>query len=296
MTVSIERVTQGIVGDGANLVFTYVIPFLVETNLTFTWLDTSSGIATLLTEGDDYTLDANLVDDVEITILLGGSSVFASAPVSTDTIYVRRKGTIDQVTYDREATDPFPPIPTEDRFDETVLRLQETEEATDRSLQTNDVDGGKGIVVTVGVENTVLTWDDEGNVKAGPSSSGIPGPQGEDGPIGPPGPAWVTQTEQTITDGGTFTLDGDNRVIPVKGTAGADTQANQIFGPGPFTEGQVVRLLGTDSDNFVRLVNKDFVNGTSVNGIADLLEGRIIELQSLTVSGTQKWREISKNF
>lgn len=159
MTVTTDRVSQGIVGNGAQTVFNYTIPYQSATTL-FVYKQTNS-VETLLRQSVDYTIVATATPNIVVTLLIGGASVFALPPDGLTTIWVKRDTPITQSAYDLTATSPWVPVPTEAAFDALTLMVQELDDKVGKSIKVGDFDEPVDISLTPDPDK-YLKWDETG--------------------------------------------------------------------------------------------------------------------------------------
>jgi hypothetical protein len=118
--------------------------------------------AVRLIEGQDYTVATPTVEfEFDITILLGGSSLFSAAPKTTDVLYAKRESEYIQDYYDRESTDPWVPTQTEEAFDRETLKAQQINFDLEYCLKGDSFVGIQDLHLPPPEANKVLGWNED---------------------------------------------------------------------------------------------------------------------------------------
>lgn len=114
--------------------------------------------------------------------------------------------------------------------------------------------------------------------------------------LSPVGGNFITYPTESISSGGTISM---NTVVGlqyrrVAGNGGPVVASNVPFGAGAATDGIIIRLVGTDNDNTVSLINNNAPKGAILNGDATLGFGDVITLQYDAI--LDRYVEIERNF
>ena len=106
-----------------------------------------------------------------------------------------------------------------------------------------------------------------------------------------------TNASSTVAGGGTITVSTTQRVkyFRVSGNGGAQSLSNTPFGTGGgWTDGTIVRLVGTSDSNTISLDHNDSDNGAILNGDCTLAKYNILTL--IWDSEFSRWIEVGRNF
>jgi len=130
MTISTTIIKNSYSGDGSNRTFTYgfkiadedFIEVIVKTNATGT-----ESVRSIGTGSTNYSVTG-------VGEASGGSVVFVTAPLSTETVVLRRSTTQTQ-TLDLIENDNLPANSIENAFDKNLSLIQELQEQIDRSIK-----------------------------------------------------------------------------------------------------------------------------------------------------------------
>lgn len=114
--------------------------------------------------------------------------------------------------------------------------------------------------------------------------------------LSPIGGNFITYTTESILAGGTISI---NSVVGLQyrriaGSGAAVIASSTPFGAGAVSDGIIVRLVGTDNDNTVSLVNSDTSKGAILNGDATLGFGDVLTLQFDAI--LDRYIEVDRNF
>ena len=128
MTISSTTTKNSYSGNGSNTTFAYGFYIPASTDIQVI-VRSSTGTETVKSEG---TGSANY-SITGVGNSSGGNVVFVTAPLSTDTVVLRRNTAKTQAT-DYVANDPFPAETHEDALDKLTIISQDLQEQVDRSL------------------------------------------------------------------------------------------------------------------------------------------------------------------
>tara|TARA_A100001201_G_scaffold142276_1_gene140003 strand:+ start:1017 stop:1502 length:486 start_codon:yes stop_codon:yes gene_type:complete len=106
-----------------------------------------------------------------------------------------------------------------------------------------------------------------------------------------------TNASATVASGGTITVLVNQReqYFRVSGNGGAQSLSSTPFGTaGNWTDGTIVRLVGTHDTNTISLDHSDTDNGAVLNGDCTLKKYNILSL--IWDTELNRWIEISRNF
>ena len=106
-----------------------------------------------------------------------------------------------------------------------------------------------------------------------------------------------TNAAATVSSGGTITVSTTQReqLFRVSGNGGAQSLSTTPFGTGGgWTDGTIVRLLGTHDTNTLSLDHNDSDNGAILNGDCTLKKYNILTL--MWDSSLSRWIELSRNY
>lgn len=105
-----------------------------------------------------------------------------------------------------------------------------------------------------------------------------------------------TNASATVASGGTITVSTTERVqyFRVSGNGGAQSMSATPFGSASWTDGTIVRLVGTSDTNLLSLDSNDADNGAILNGDCSL--GKYNMLTLIWDSELNRWIETSRNF
>jgi hypothetical protein len=105
-----------------------------------------------------------------------------------------------------------------------------------------------------------------------------------------------TNASATVSSGGTITVSTTERVqyYRVSGDGGAQSLSTTPFGSASWTDGTIVRLVGTSDTNTISLDHNDADNGAILNGDCTLGKYNILTL--IWDSEFNRWIELGRNF
>jgi len=162
MTVTTDRVQQGIVGDAVTTVFNYTIPYQDSDTLFVYKQDKHQTPFTevLLRQSVDYTIVSDVSPNIIVTLITGGASVYPVPPDGLTVTWVRRETPVVQLDYDLTYTSPWVPVPTEAAFDSIILMMQELEEDINMAVKIGDFE--TPIPDLIPDPNKYLKWNSDG--------------------------------------------------------------------------------------------------------------------------------------
>ena len=162
MTISSTTTKNSYSGNGSNTTFAYGFYIPASTDIQVI-VRSSTGTETVKSEG---TGSANY-SITGVGNSSGGNVVFVTAPLSTDTVVLRRNTAKTQAT-DYVANDPFPAETHEDALDKLTIISQDLQEQVDRSLKLSRTNTMTSTEFTVGATdraNKILAFDSSGEIQ-----------------------------------------------------------------------------------------------------------------------------------
>lgn len=157
MTVSTEVNKNVYVGDGVTVSFAVSFPILDETHLAVEIKDVN-GVITEKVIIADYTVNGT-GNDTGRTNYSSGNVVFGTAPLSTDTITIKRSIPILQET-DYVENDTFPAESHEEALDKLTMIAQQQGEESDRTLKIDSSVTGFNTTIPTPEAGKVLRYND----------------------------------------------------------------------------------------------------------------------------------------
>lgn len=105
-----------------------------------------------------------------------------------------------------------------------------------------------------------------------------------------------TNASATVSGGGTITVSTTQReqYFRISGNGGAVSLSTTPFGVASWTDGTIVRLVGTSDTNTVSLDHNDADNGAVLNGDCTLSKYNILTL--IWDTELNRWIELTRNF
>jgi hypothetical protein len=157
VTVSTEVNKNVYVGDGVTVSFAVSFPILDETHLAVEIKDVN-GVITEKVIITDYTVNGT-GNDTGRTNYSSGNVVFGTAPLSTDTVTIKRSIPILQET-DYVENDTFPAESHEEALDKLTMIAQQQGEESDRTLKIDSSVTGFNTTIPTPEAGKVLRYND----------------------------------------------------------------------------------------------------------------------------------------
>jgi len=158
MTITTTTIKNSYSGNGSNTVFAYTYKILAEGDIEVI-VRSANGTETVKTLTTDYTVSG-------VGSAGGGNVTFVTAPLSTETVVLRRETTQTQ-SVDLVENDPFTAETVEGAFDRAIVIAQELQEEVDRSIKLSRTNTMTSTEFTVGSAeraNKILAFDDNGEI------------------------------------------------------------------------------------------------------------------------------------
>ena len=146
MTVSVSTNKHTYSGTGSQTAFAYSFPVLDESHFTVQ-IKSTAGVVTTQTLTTHYTVSGT-GNTSGATDYTSGNINFVTAPLSTDTVIIKRNVPQTQGT-DYIENDTFPAETHEDAMDKLTMQVQQLQEESDRSLKVDS-----GVSTTLGEAGT----------------------------------------------------------------------------------------------------------------------------------------------
>ena len=158
MTITTTTIKNSYSGNGSNTVFAYTYKILAEGDIEVI-VRSANGTETVKTLTTDYTVSG-------VGSAGGGNVTFVTAPLSTETVVLRRE-TEQTQSVDLVENDPFTAETVEGAFDRAIVIAQELQEEVDRSIKLSRTNTMTSTEFTVGSAeraNKILAFDDNGEI------------------------------------------------------------------------------------------------------------------------------------
>jgi hypothetical protein len=158
MTISSTTVKVSYSGNGSTTVFAYTFKILDDDEIQVI-IRTSDGTETIKTKTTDYTVSG-------VGSAGGGNITFLTAPVTGQTVVLKRNTTKTQET-DYVANDPFPANSHEEALDRVTMIAQEIQEELQRSIKLSKTNTMTSTEFNVGAAdraNKILAFDTNGEI------------------------------------------------------------------------------------------------------------------------------------
>jgi hypothetical protein len=158
MTISSTTVKVSYSGNSSTTVFAYTFKILDDDEIQVI-IRTSDGTETIKTKTTDYTVSG-------VGSAGGGNITFLAAPVTGQTVVLKRNTTKTQET-DYVANDPFPANSHEEALDRVTMIAQEIQEELQRSIKlskTNTMTSTEFNVGATARANKILAFDASGEI------------------------------------------------------------------------------------------------------------------------------------
>lgn len=263
MTVSTETNKNVYVGDGVTVSFAFSFPILDETHL-LVEISNANGV---ITEATGYTVNGT-GNTAGRTNYSSGNVVLSSAPLSTDTITIRRDIPLLQET-DYVENDTFPAETHEEALDKLTMIAQQVSEQTDRTLKIGSYVGEFSTTLPAPTANKYLRFNSDADAI---ESVALAAGAGIENVVDDPSPQLGGQLDVN----GFAIGDGVNELLSFVEDASAVNHVqieNQATGSGP-----TIRASGDDTNVDLNLEGK----GTGA-----------VDLNKLKVASGQAVDEIS---
>ena len=158
MTISSTTVRNSYSGNGSTTVFAYTFKILDDDEIQVI-IRSSTGTETTKTKTTHYTVSG-------VGSSGGGNITFLTAPVTGETVVLKRNTTRTQET-DYVANDPFPANSHEEALDRVTMIAQEIQEELGRAIKlskTNTMTSTEFTVAAADRANKVLAFDSTGEI------------------------------------------------------------------------------------------------------------------------------------
>jgi hypothetical protein len=158
MTISSTTVKVSYSGNSSTTVFAYTFKILDDDEIQVI-IRTSDGTETIKTKTTDYTVSG-------VGSAGGGNITFLAAPVTGQTVVLKRNTTKTQET-DYVANDPFPANSHEEALDRVMMVAQEIQEELQRSIKLSKTNTMTSTEFNVGAAdraNKILAFDTNGEI------------------------------------------------------------------------------------------------------------------------------------
>jgi len=158
MTVQSTTTVSSGNGDGSTTEFPYDFKIFAAGDLTVI-VRSAAGTETVKQLTTDYTV-------TNVGVITGGDVVFVTAPVTGETVFIRRNMELIQET-DYTPNDPFPATSHEDALDRLTFIAQQQQEELDRSIKLSRTNTMTSTEFTVGASdraNKILAFDGSGEI------------------------------------------------------------------------------------------------------------------------------------
>ena len=158
MTITTTTIKNSYSGNGSNTVFAYTYKILAEGDIEVI-VRSANGTETVKTLTTDYTVSG-------VGSASGGNVTFVTAPLSTETVVLRRETTQTQ-SVDLVENDPFTAETVEGAFDRAIVIAQELQEEVNRSIKLSRTNTMTSTEFTVGSTeraNKILAFDGNGEI------------------------------------------------------------------------------------------------------------------------------------
>ncbi len=158
MTISSTTVKVSYSGNSSTTVFAYTFKILDDDEIQVI-IRTSDGTETIKTKTTDYTVSG-------VGSAGGGNITFLAAPVTGQTVVLKRNTTKTQET-DYVANDPFPANSHEEALDRVTMIAQEIQEELQRSIKLSKTNTMTSTEFNVGAAdraNKILAFDTNGEI------------------------------------------------------------------------------------------------------------------------------------
>jgi len=158
MTVQSTTTVSSGNGDGSTTEFPYDFKIFAAGDLTVI-VRSAAGTETVKQLTTDYTV-------TNVGVITGGDVVFVTAPVTCETVFIRRNMELIQET-DYTPNDPFPATSHEDALDRLTFIAQQQQEELDRSIKLSRTNTMTSTEFTVGASdraNKILAFDGSGEI------------------------------------------------------------------------------------------------------------------------------------
>jgi hypothetical protein len=158
MTISSTTVKVSYSGNGSTTVFAYTFKILDDDEIQVI-IRTSDGTETIKTKTTHYTVSG-------VGSAGGGNITFLTAPVTGQTVVLKRNTTKTQET-DYVANDPFPANSHEEALDRVTMIAQEIQEELQRSIKLSKTNTMTSTEFNVGAAdraNKILAFDTNGEI------------------------------------------------------------------------------------------------------------------------------------